>query len=155
MLILYYLSSCSFLHVIVRTFNTLPLGLYGLSIEDNAANPSEIPVDPASVYVEDELFLSALRNADLTMYSYGAPRTGSPAFTKVNLEGSSAVLIPELEIGVEKYFEIFQCDNNILFLKCPPFLSIELIIYHIILLFTVLFYTCFRNSMSSWTMLSV
>jgi hypothetical protein len=67
----------------VRTFNSLPSGLYGLSMEQNAANPTEIPVDPASVYEEDDVFLTALRNADLTMYSYGAPRTGSPAFTKV------------------------------------------------------------------------
>ena len=60
-------------------------------MEDNAASPSEIAVDPASVYVEDEIFLSALRNADLTMYSYGAPRTGSPAFTKVYYEWFCAI----------------------------------------------------------------
>ena len=41
-------------------------------------------VDPASVYREDEEFLSALRSADVTMYSYGAPRSGSPAFSKVS-----------------------------------------------------------------------
>ena len=90
------------------------------------------------------------------MYSYGAPRTGSPAFTKVNLEGSSAVLISKHEIEDEEYFNIYQCDNEyILFPKCPHFRYIQLILYYIILLFNVLFCTYFRNSMSSWTMLSV
>ena len=78
-----YPLSCTVILSLVRTFTTLHSGLYGLSIEQNAANPTEIPVDPASVYEEDDVFLTALRNADLTMYSYGAPRTGSPAFTKV------------------------------------------------------------------------
>lgn len=84
----------------VRTFTTLHPGLYGLSIEQNAANPTEIPVDPASVYEEDDVFLTALRNADLTMYSYGAPRTGSPAFTKVLYIFSFYVLLD--------YFRLFR-----------------------------------------------
>ena len=53
---------------------------------DNNKNPIDqtpLPLDPASVYRNDENFLSLLRSADLTVYSFGAPRTGSPQFSKV------------------------------------------------------------------------
>ena len=58
-------------------------GLWGLSEEEFALNPADVPADPASVYRDDSPFLSALGSAEVTMYSYGAPRTGSPAFSKV------------------------------------------------------------------------
>lgn len=65
--------------------------LWGVSDDEESKNqiqnpPSSMeqyPIDPASVYRNDEQFLHALRKADLTMYSFGAPRTGSPAFSKV------------------------------------------------------------------------
>lgn len=53
-------------------------GLWG----DSQQSPKP---DPAGPYKDDAYFLSELRDAHLTMYSYGAPRCGNPAFCAVSI----------------------------------------------------------------------
>ena len=47
--------------------------------ERNSAQP-----DPAALYREDLDFLTVLRDAHVTMYSFGAPRCGNPKFCDVS-----------------------------------------------------------------------
>ena len=68
-------------------------GLWGADAEEMAHNNKSrrkkpICDDSASMYRHDRAFLSALRSADLTAYSYGAPRIGTPNFCKVCIEVS-------------------------------------------------------------------
>ena len=64
-------------------------GLWGADAEEMVRNNKSrrkkpICDDPASMYRHDRAFLSALRSADLTAYSYGSPRIGTPNFCKVS-----------------------------------------------------------------------
>ena len=100
---------------------SVPVGLWGLSEEEVALSFSDIPSDPAAAYREDAPFLSALGSAELTMYSYGAPRTGSPAFSEVLGPSLNDSPLPfsQCYVACTALFHLVAMQSA-LFLSVPP-----------------------------------
>ena len=105
-LILSYLTLSSLLYILIpiSSFSTALILVFSISSTTPPPSPSAFSLSrqqssspsplhlhsglwgtegDAPMYRFDRPFLSALRHADLTVYSYGAPRTGSSNFCKV------------------------------------------------------------------------
>ena len=63
--------------------------------------------DPSGMYRFDRAFLAALRSADLTCYTYGAPRIGTPNFCQVWHVGWYCVVYCSLHSLPLKCFVLF------------------------------------------------